>query len=193
MLVQALDESPIPGYGVQEPSWEVETTPGGPKMILNGTVQQVHAQLLEINPNYDDEFAAVLEKRETTVLDKRDDIKCNNWPKARRGDIEAGIKHLRGVSGQPSNGPGPGNCGRVSCSWGAAIWWCNDVSLVASCIQALYSHFEQNTFTKVLPSFNNIADGAQVILNNCQRGGVKLSGQDFHSDNWNVIVRGDSC
>ncbi|KAB8203958.1 hypothetical protein BDV34DRAFT_226891 [Aspergillus parasiticus] len=133
----------VAGFVSAEPSWEVETTPGGPRVILNGTVQQVHEQLLEINPNYDDDFAT-----------------------ARRGDIEAGIKHLGGVSGQPSNGPGPGNCGLLSCSWGAAIWWCND-----------------NTFTKVLPSFNNIADGAYVILNNCQRGGVKLSGQDFHSDN----------
>src|SRR6187549_519178 len=38
-----------------------------------------------------------------------------------------GIAYLRGVSGRPSNGPGPGNCGRVSCGYNAGIWWCNDV------------------------------------------------------------------
>ncbi|PIG84669.1 hypothetical protein AARAC_001976 [Aspergillus arachidicola] len=141
----------------------------GPRVLLNGTVQHVHAQLLKINPNYDDDFATVLDKREATICWQAGRHQVQQLPKARRGDIEAGIKPLRGVSGHPSNGPGPGNCGRLSCSWGAAIWWCNDMRL--------------NTFTKVLPSFNNIADGAQVILNNCQRGGVKLSGQDFHSDN----------
>ncbi|KAL4932531.1 uncharacterized protein BDV17DRAFT_254644 [Aspergillus undulatus] len=27
---------------------------------------------------------------------------------------------------------GPGACGRVSCSYDAAIWWCNDVGFVRS-------------------------------------------------------------
>jgi hypothetical protein len=29
---------------------------------------------------------------------------------------------------QPKSRPGPGMCGRVSCSYQTAIWWCNDVS-----------------------------------------------------------------
>lgn len=53
---------------------------------------------------------------------------CFNYPLTKYGAIEDGIDYLRHVPFQPTNGPGPGNCGRVSCSWNAAIWWCNDVS-----------------------------------------------------------------
>jgi hypothetical protein len=41
-----------------------------------------------------------------------------------------GIEYLGKVRGVPTNGPGPGNCGRVSCSSNSAIWWCNDVSRI---------------------------------------------------------------
>jgi hypothetical protein len=44
------------------------------------------------------------------------------------GAIRNGIRYLRGLNGNPTNGAGPGNCGRVSCSYDSAIWWCNDVS-----------------------------------------------------------------
>lgn len=44
------------------------------------------------------------------------------------GSVVAGIEHLTSSSlkGKPSNGGL--NCGRVSCSDNAAIWWCNNVS-----------------------------------------------------------------
>lgn len=41
--------------------------------------------------------------------------------------IKDGLKHLYGVEGEPRNSPK--SCGRVSCSYGAAIYWCNDVSI----------------------------------------------------------------
>lgn len=50
--------------------------------------------------------------------------------------VKQGIEYLGTVAGTPTEGPGPGACGRVSCSYGAAIYWCNDVSfdLLASLI-----------------------------------------------------------
>ncbi|KAK4662772.1 hypothetical protein QC763_603368 [Podospora pseudopauciseta] len=36
--------------------------------------------------------------------------------------IREGIRYLLGVSGTAKNGPGPGNCGRVSCSYYFAIY-----------------------------------------------------------------------
>ncbi|KAB8221394.1 hypothetical protein BDV33DRAFT_202633 [Aspergillus novoparasiticus] len=170
-------EAPIPGYGVVDLSWEVQTTPGGPKVNLNGTVQEVHEQLLAINPNYEQDFAALNadEKREFT-FEKRDTVTCYQYPQANHNDVESGIKYLRGVPGQPTNGPGPNNCGRVSCGNNAGIWWCND-----------------NTFSKTLPSFNNIADGAQVVENHCWRGGNFFSGKCDHADHWSVIVKGERC
>jgi hypothetical protein len=55
---------------------------------------------------------------------------CGKWSSARSKPISNGIKYLRGLSGHPRAGPGPGNCARVSCSYQSGIWWCNDVSLI---------------------------------------------------------------
>jgi len=101
-------------------------------------VQQVHEQLLQINPQFEQEFnitkrSASLSTRTSTVdsrvgrLGKRQ-LLCNIFPTADKETIQDGIDYLRGVPGTATNGPGPGNCGRVSCSWDSAIWWCNDVS-----------------------------------------------------------------
>lgn len=104
-------------------------------MALNGTVQEIYAELIEINPTYDLDFAARVTEASTSNDDgtprlrKRLDVTCNIYSKALRTRIQEGITYLRGVSGRPTNGPGPGNCGRVSCSYNAAIWWCNDVSV----------------------------------------------------------------
>ncbi|KAL2854258.1 hypothetical protein BJY01DRAFT_232004 [Aspergillus pseudoustus] len=100
-------KAPIPGYGFEDFTWEMETTPGGPTVLLNGTVQEIYAELLKINPSYDGDFAETL----AAAITRR---------------IREGITYLRSVSGRPTNGPGPGNCGRVSCPYNSAIWWCND-------------------------------------------------------------------
>jgi hypothetical protein len=61
--------------------------------------------------------------------------------------LAEGINYLRGVPGNPHHGAGPGTCGRVSCSYGSAIYWCN----------------ESNT-AKTLSGYNAIANSAQHIL-----------------------------
>lgn len=40
--------------------------------------------------------------------------------------IRQGIDYLRKIHGDCTNGPGPGNCSRVSCSYQSGIWFCND-------------------------------------------------------------------
>jgi hypothetical protein len=37
--------------------------------------------------------------------------------------IDKGVQYLYDVKGKPSNEAG--KCGRVSCEWNSAIWWCN--------------------------------------------------------------------
>lgn len=140
-------KAPIPGYGVQDFEWEVQYNQDKPAVKLNGTVEQVQAKLLQLNPNYEVDMADIIakyhkEREEASTafqardLNKRDWTICNNFPDAANvyggvnggSGIQGGIDYLRGVAGSPTNGPGPGNCGRVSCDYGAAIWWCNDVS-----------------------------------------------------------------
>lgn len=90
------------------------------------------------------------------VLTKRDplypfNILCDNFGMVEKRHLKQGIEHLRRVNGMPKHGPGPVSlqvlgaeeawicllihnkdvCAQVSCSWKAAIWWCNDVSPLA--------------------------------------------------------------
>lgn len=141
-------EPPIPGYGIVELSWEVTPAPGQFPVILNGTIEQVHSQLLEINPDYQTETP---EKRSFTQI--REDLvaaptaasastsiahstqiwklNCGGYDAANTSQIQEGVNYLNGIAGQPRNGPGPNNCGRVSCSYNSAIWWCNDASFLS--------------------------------------------------------------
>jgi hypothetical protein len=95
-----------------------------------------------LNPNWDEEYISNstdttggASKRDSdSHLFSRTDFRgskytCRGrWPECHPNPIRRGIEYLRYVQGRPRNGPGPGNCGRVSCSYNAAIWWCNDVS-----------------------------------------------------------------
>lgn len=116
--------------------------PGGTTVVLNGTVEEVYSELVKINPSYTLDFGLEDEAREEgeeeeeeegkedsdSELTKRYDVKCNHLPRVPQKFVKRGISYLHGVPGKPRNGPGPGNCGRVSCGYSAAIWWCNDVS-----------------------------------------------------------------
>ncbi|KAL4962766.1 uncharacterized protein BDV14DRAFT_99136 [Aspergillus stella-maris] len=181
------------GYGIDVPEWDVEVTPGGERITLNGTVEEVRRELLTLNPRWEEDFAFTVSGKDAAESDdddgllvKRTDFYgakyvCRKWSNARYKPISNGIKYLRGVSGRPVAGPGPGNCARVSCSYDSAIWWCNDAKE-----------------SKTLNSFGSIADGAQYVLNNCvlpSTGGTypPVNGQVFHKTHWNVIVRGASC
>ncbi|KAK4221914.1 hypothetical protein QBC38DRAFT_460955 [Podospora fimiseda] len=183
--------SPIPeGFTVAELEWEVETTPGGSNVTLTGTVEQVHAKLLEINPNWDEEFAPIIAKRNAEamaaegitpkadgVLSKRDWTVCGDsgygHDGAHTGAIETGVAYLRGLSGQASRGPGPRSCVQVSCSWSSAIWYCNN-----------------NSYTKYMP-WVHIANAGQVLLDSCKYytwPNWWVSGERHHDDGWFAIV-----
>lgn len=174
----------------------------------------MHARLIEINPDYEAEFASVVDKREDDAgarhsLDKRDDVLCGIFPLANIYAIRNAMTFLRKIRGHVQTQPGPGSCVRVSCYRNAGIWLCNDVSspiyfeggnVVSfswrSSLNVCRRIRLQNPFPKILPGFYNIADGAQVILDRClhkNRRIKRISGQNFHSDAWNVIVRKTEC
>ncbi|KAK2608901.1 hypothetical protein QQS21_002614 [Conoideocrella luteorostrata] len=101
-----------------------------------------------------------------------------NWVGARMDAVMNGIDHLRSVSGKPGSRAGPKMCGRVSCSYDSAIWWCND-----------------NEHEIELRSYGLIADAAEAIRQKCYTlntdGDWFTTGQAFMRGNWNVIVRRD--
>lgn len=130
-------EPPLPGYSVEVIRSEVWVD--GLLVTLNGTVQQIYQQVLEINPEYESEFGPVWNtttptpdeiRRATLAAERRETWSdCGHWDPARAEAIWEGINHLNHVSGRPVSRPGPGVCGRVSCSYDSAIWWCNDVRI----------------------------------------------------------------
>jgi len=138
----AVTTSPIPGYAVQEVAWEVQATPGGPYLRLNGTVQEVFNQLRQVNPTFDTDFGIDLDSSNrrtritTSSANSKYQVESNTClPDRDTANLDIilneGIPYLRSVPGQPGES-GRGVCGRVSCSWKSAIWWCIDVSLMSS-------------------------------------------------------------
>lgn len=131
---------------IHDAQWDVQAFPGGEILQMTGTVEKIWDQLLAINPNYVDDWGVEdptlpdeANADATTSLVKRTDftgstVKCGNKARAYFDHIARGIKYLRSVQGKPRNGAGPGNCGRVSCSNQSGIYWCNDVSLLATTI-----------------------------------------------------------
>ncbi|KAE8362694.1 hypothetical protein BDV27DRAFT_166013 [Aspergillus caelatus] len=198
-MTAGLVAAPLDGYNIMIPEWEVEISLGRSTVRLNGTIQEVHEALLKLNPSWNEHYmkempqesSEVTQPADSFTLEKRADFSndkylCRGrWAECSASAASNGVHYLRFVQGWPTNGPGPGNCGRVSCSYKSAIRWCND-----------------NASAKRLGGFNDIADGAQYILDKCTRNrwsgwqyGEFASGQAFHKDNWNVIVRYDdnSC
>ncbi|CAI0651084.1 unnamed protein product [Colletotrichum noveboracense] len=177
-------QAPITGYSVYVPEWEVQAFPGGETQIISGTVEQVLDELRKINPNYDEDFGIknITESGLTDIVGPKADFEgaatvCDGWELANTARIREGISHLDGVDGKPHRGAGPASCGRVSCSYNSAIWWCND-----------------DTQAKELNSFREISDGALYVIKKCRVGeSTRVAGQAFHKDNWNVIVRWARC
>ncbi|PHH79507.1 hypothetical protein CDD80_4618 [Ophiocordyceps camponoti-rufipedis] len=191
---QAYSTSPIIGVNTFIPQWLIEVFPGQPYQLLNGTIQEVERKAMELNPRWHEYYIAnSTRQHEQQKMTRRYFSSCTkfpvkslncknnpqNWRPANVGYIFDGIHWLMGREGIPQSQPGPGTCGRVSCSYSSAIWWCND-----------------DSGPKSLNSFTEIARGANCILDSCPHipGGQHRFytwGQVFHPDNWNVIVRED--
>ncbi|PHH88398.1 hypothetical protein CDD83_7595 [Cordyceps sp. RAO-2017] len=147
------------------PSWEVEVHPGGPKAVLNGTVEQVYAELLQMNPAWDKDFARL--PVEGPALEKRTSFRdgsliCGRpFEPASIKAIRNGISYLRQVKGRPSMPADPSKCGR-------------------------------SDKPKTLLSFGSIADGAQFVIDECSHAGDDfVAGSAHHPTQWNVRVDKD--
>ena len=116
--------------------WIVQVTPDR-NVTLSGTIEEVHAELLRLNPNWDGEHAVVAGEPEGSSSNpKRQDWLgpfsshyCGGpWQYQVTASFWEGLQYLRRIQGRVHMTPGPGACGRVSCSYDSAIVLCNDVS-----------------------------------------------------------------
>ncbi|KAK4202035.1 hypothetical protein QBC40DRAFT_322577 [Triangularia verruculosa] len=175
----------IEGYTIVPIEFELPVKPDDPngeKVILHGTIQEVIAKMEASYPGWNQSFLS------TPVLAPSDDnleqpssFNCNIGfgEPVSNYRLDQGIVYLTHLSGTAKNGPGPGNCGRVSCSYGSAIYWCNEDSVEKE-LQWL-----------------QIADGAHQVVVKCQvqddKGVWKTKGQANYNTHWNVVDRRDDC
>ncbi|KYK57127.1 hypothetical protein DCS_04134 [Drechmeria coniospora] len=178
--------APRGGYKVALPSWTVEIVPGR-TVVLNGTIQQVQAQLNRMNLSR----TAHVPETDNSTLHSRHASEgtfsfpgyiqsfCNVFPKADPKNLFSSIRMLRDDDAnkkEPTLGPGPNLCSKISCQNWAAVWWCND-----------------NSTPMTLSSANSVADGADYIMAECGGSKSDYSGQVFHPTGWNVVLRYSNC
>ncbi|KAI1326794.1 hypothetical protein F5Y16DRAFT_410729 [Xylariaceae sp. FL0255] len=176
-------------------TWTLPIIEGGPDFTFNGTVEEVFtkinlARLEKGYPALDDPSGLSFDT-DNGLSTRTDDelLRSRNLSKiicdaglsgpgfAIR--IEQGAKYLQGVKGMCGLGPGPGNCGRISCSYGSAIYWCND-----------NNHFVQYNCSAFAAYANNIVDQCSYVD---QMNNLYCWGQAFDDQNFNVMVGMDSC
>ncbi|KAL2819063.1 hypothetical protein BDW59DRAFT_174943 [Aspergillus cavernicola] len=178
--------------------WEIEVFPNT-TILVRGTIEEARRQALEINPNWDEDFPEEVDDLEVDELDELDKldvsrfskrvdrasfdtkkVECGGWKRVNWMQAQTQMIYLRKAGGRPHRGAGPGNCERVSCAYGAAIWWCNNANKPV-----------------VLNNFKQIADGAMVVLTSCMTdkfgSGNLVSGRAYHKDRWWVTVRDADC
>ncbi|KAK0744669.1 hypothetical protein B0T21DRAFT_407751 [Apiosordaria backusii] len=175
VLGQALDD--VDDFTIVDLSWDLPINPNNPdgaKSTVTGTIEQAIAKMEAAYPGWNATFRATLPADINATRTALDDVEIDCKIKTDMANILAikwGIHYLRGVTGKAKNGPGPKNCGRVSCSWDSAIYWCNE-----------------DTISKEL-DWEQIADGAQTVLDNCA-GVMKVKGQvSYKKDKWSTVVR----
>lgn len=128
--------TPNKTYEIIDINWYLEVN-NTYNVTATGTIQELFGNLTVADPlaaaAINQSVSGTLNETNLIELLARDassnptTIICNEFPSASAQRIRDGITYLKGVPGKPSNGPGPGTCGRVSCSYDSAIYWCNDV------------------------------------------------------------------
>ncbi|KAK3291490.1 uncharacterized protein B0H64DRAFT_246935 [Chaetomium fimeti] len=198
--------APSPAQATQysDAEWRVEDYPGH-TVIVNGTIETLVAQLRQLGHpqkqqhsastrpgqgetaarNAPQQFDADADTPTATVARRNIDFSGGSYycggplPYAHMAAYWEGMRYLQSIIGEVRVPPGPGMCSRVSCSYGAAVYICNDRK------DELY-----------LDSFARIADGLSYVITRCATnnwGTTMVAGQVFHPDQWNVIVRSDYC
>ncbi|KAI0004703.1 hypothetical protein F4779DRAFT_621350 [Xylariaceae sp. FL0662B] len=162
-----------------------------PEKEFTGSLESVIGQLKNIlGPNF---THADVAKQESATKDAANPPSTNlrricnvgGIGTAEQSPIRAGIAYLASLndtvrcSNQPPPSPGQGACGRISCSWNGAIWWCNDNNHTVE--------FACNLFAKY----------AEDIVENCSSYSGKTlytQGQEFDDDfGINTIAALDEC
>ncbi|KAI0543070.1 hypothetical protein GGR58DRAFT_7818 [Xylaria digitata] len=150
-----------------------------PISLTGLSLQHIEAQIREMNPDFS--WSRAIKPRPGNSFTESDVLCDISWNPSFASvfHIRQGISYLHKIHGECTNGPGPGNCSRVSCSYHSGIWFCND-----------------NPHPMSVPC-STFGDRAWDIIQKCYSFGDfpddSVHGQIFDTDGWNVIVAGAHC
>lgn len=198
--VPATDVLKAQGYTISPMNFKGKIGPH--EVNFNGTVEELMDHVEKEHPGFDRNSvvaaAGELVFRHTQELTTRskDGVHCcpvagQPFSDAYRNDIQGGIQYLQGVAAQGITcGVGAAgtnavnklsrNCVRISCSDDSAIFLCNDNGYI------------------IQPNCAYIASYAQDLINSCTHypwfvATAYVCGQEFDTDNYNVVVSYDRC
>ncbi|KAI1494718.1 hypothetical protein F5X96DRAFT_693821 [Biscogniauxia mediterranea] len=160
-------------------TWTGKITEDGPILEFTGSsLQHIEAQIRRAHPSFSGWSPLEEPRSPAQVKREKDFINCEP-PGAQYASsywIVHAIDYLRGIKGNCTNGPGPANCGRISCSWNSGIWWCNDDTEPKTVDCSLFASY--------------VADIVERCYNEGRTPDWCVMGQEFDCDKWNVIVAG---
>ncbi|KAK7756191.1 hypothetical protein SLS62_001784 [Diatrype stigma] len=156
---------------------------GGPNVTLSGTLEKIVAQINATNPEYflsnETSNDSVSGHGASKGGNQEGPVYCHlGTPNpASLAPIEEAVSYLERLKGGCIAPAGPGYCGKISCSYDSAVWWCND---------------------RLEPAYYPckwFAPYTQRIIDRCkQELTQEVEGQSFSGDGtFNVIVGGDRC
>ncbi|KAH9907301.1 hypothetical protein F4778DRAFT_799613 [Xylariomycetidae sp. FL2044] len=171
----------VEGYSLVDMSWTGPIVAGGQNHTFHGTFEVIENQALENGGTiYLNNSTASTGNGIDLQVQQPVTYKCLvglSGP-ANAVRIDDGIKFVRKAKGECAMPAGPRVCGRISCSYGSAIYWCNDND-------HLFSH-----------QCSDFATYAQTVRNYCTYsdfGQLDVWGQIFDDQNFNVMVGSDKC
>ncbi|KUJ24691.1 uncharacterized protein LY89DRAFT_727709 [Mollisia scopiformis] len=190
-LKATTDPAIFSGYGSNYTSGKMtfNGTIHGVDFEMNGTAQEIYArftasypEIVALHPpeKQNDTYAAFdnnpvnLDKRSKMLPPLCIPVAGQNWQWTLYSPIDAGIKYLKNLQGGCA--VGARSCVRISCSYNGAIYLCND-----------------NNYA-IAPSCYYLATYAEDISRDCWirwHWKAYVGGQEFDTDNYNVVVRLD--
>ncbi|KAI1351031.1 hypothetical protein F5Y01DRAFT_283838 [Xylaria sp. FL0043] len=169
------------GYKIEPMIWTGVFEKGGSELSFNGTIDEVTQQIQAIKKDFTWEDQRDLGVVENTRLEKRGTktgLICGVGGENSLGPLTVNVEDsedkLSKMSGACSVGAGPKVCAVLACTRNAAVWLCNDNS------------------KPIAPSCSSLASYVADIVGECGQdyyhGSRYCRGQEFDSDNFNVIV-----
>ncbi|KAI0468973.1 hypothetical protein F4859DRAFT_192534 [Xylaria cf. heliscus] len=169
------------GYRVEPMIWRGVIDEGGPEVSFNGTIEEVTQQIQAVKRDFTWESLRRDLVDTTTPLEKRSKTKtiCGvGGEDVGHGPLTPNVEDLRDkiakMAGTCAVAGGPRVCTVLTCTNNAAVWLCND-----------------NTWA-ISPTCSYLATYVTDIVGTCcqdyYHGHRFCRGQEFDSDNYNVIV-----